>query len=68
VIEPLDHKNLNMDVPFLQGILPSTENLVIAIWEQIEDVINGNGGKLSRIRVKETENNFVDYYGGYEPF
>lgn len=68
VIEHLDHKNLNLDVSFLQGILPSTENLVIAIWDQLEAPINQHGATLCRIRVIETENNFVDYYGGKEPF
>ena len=33
VIEPLDHKNLNLDVPFLKGLLASTENVIIKIWE-----------------------------------
>lgn len=68
VIEPLDHKNLNLDVPFLEGILPSTENLAIVVWEQLESHLNAHGGKLCRIRIIETENNFVDYYGGHEPF
>lgn len=68
VIEPLDHKNLNLDVPFLSGILASTENIVIRIWEQIEEPIRKAGGELSRIRLEETENNFVEYFGGREPF
>lgn len=68
VIEPLDHKNLNLDVPFLSGLLASTENIVIKIWEQIEGPISKAGGQLARIRLEETENNFVDYYGGREPF
>jgi 6-pyruvoyltetrahydropterin/6-carboxytetrahydropterin synthase len=68
VIEPLDHKNLNLDVPFLHGVLPSTENLAIVVWEQLEAHLNAHGGKLCRIRIIETENNFVDYYGGNEPF
>lgn len=68
VIEPLDHKNLNLDVPFLSGLLASTENIVIKIWDQIEDRIAQAGGQLCKIRLEETENNFVDYYGGNEPF
>lgn len=68
VVEPLDHKNLNLDVPFLQGILPSTENLAIAIWDQLENQLNTSSSTLARIRIIETENNFVDYYGGNEPF
>jgi 6-pyruvoyltetrahydropterin/6-carboxytetrahydropterin synthase len=68
VIEPLDHKNLNLDVPFLSSILPSTENLVIEVWNQLEKSIETKGGVLCYIKILETENNFVEYYGGKEPF
>lgn len=68
VIEPLDHKNINLDVPFMSGMLASTENLVIKIWEEIEEPIRQAGGELCHIRLEETENNYVDYYGGKEPF
>ena len=68
IIEPLDHKNLNLDVDFLNGILPSIENLIIEIWKQIEDPIVELGGKLVKIKLVETNNNFVEYYGGFEPF
>lgn len=68
VIEPLDHKNLNMDVPFLDGMLASTENMVIQIWEQIKEPIAIHGGELVKIKLDETENNFVEYFGGKEPF
>jgi 6-pyruvoyltetrahydropterin/6-carboxytetrahydropterin synthase len=68
VIEALDHKNLNLDVPFLKGIMASTENIAIAIWDLIEEDVRLNGGELAHIRIIETENNFVDYYGGREPF
>jgi 6-pyruvoyltetrahydropterin/6-carboxytetrahydropterin synthase len=68
VIAPLDHSNLNLDVPFLKGILPSTENLAIKIWELIELPIKEAGGTLSKIRLEETENNFVEYFGGNEPY
>ncbi len=68
VIEPLDHKNLNLDVPFLEGMLPSTENLVIEVWNQLEDSIAAKGGQLCYIKILETENNFVEYYGGHEPY
>jgi len=68
VIEPLDHKNLNLDVPFLKGILASTENLAIKIWEIIEQPIIEAGGELAKIKLVETENNFVEYFGGKEPF
>jgi 6-pyruvoyltetrahydropterin/6-carboxytetrahydropterin synthase len=68
VIEEIDHKNLNLDVPFLKGIMASTENIAIAIWDLIEEDIRSCGGELAKIKIIETENNFVDYYGGKEPF
>jgi 6-pyruvoyltetrahydropterin/6-carboxytetrahydropterin synthase len=68
VVEPLDHKNLNLDVPFLQGMLASTENIAIVIWERIHDPIQKSGGELVKIKLVETENNYVEYYGGKEPF
>ncbi|HZH87209.1 MAG TPA: 6-carboxytetrahydropterin synthase [Brumimicrobium sp.] len=68
VVEALDHKNLNLDVPFMKGVLASTENLVIKIWEEIDEPIKKAGGTLAKIRLEETENNYVEYYGGKEPF
>ena len=68
VIEPLDHKNLNMDVPFLEGILASTENVVIKIWERMVLPIKNAGGELVKIKLVETENNYVEYFGDNEPF
>ncbi|MDX1447184.1 6-carboxytetrahydropterin synthase [Lishizhenia sp.] len=68
VVEKLDHKNLNLDVPFMKGKLASTENLIIEIWEQIKDSIQQAGGELAKIKLVETENNFVEYFGGNEPF
>lgn len=68
VIEPLDHKNLNMDVPFLKGILASTENVVIKIWERMELPIRNAGGELVKIKLVETENNYVEYFGDNQPF
>lgn len=63
VIDKIDHKNMNTEVAFMQGRLASTENLAVAIWEQLEDAITELGIQLHAIRVKETENNFVEYYG-----
>jgi 6-pyruvoyltetrahydropterin/6-carboxytetrahydropterin synthase len=68
VIEKLDHKNINLDVDFMSGKMSSTENLVIGIWEQIEKDILNLGGELAKIKLVETENNFVEYFGGKEPF
>ena len=63
IIDELDHKNLNLDVPFLKGKLCSTENLCIAIWEQLENELNLLDCKLHAIKLHETENNFVEYFG-----
>lgn len=63
VTDPLDHRNLNLDVPFLTGIIASTENIIIKIWEQIEQPIQQAGGELYSIKLYETENNFVEYFG-----
>ena len=63
VEEPLDHRNLKMDVPWMAGKQTSVENLVIGIWEQLEPIINQRGCKLERVRLFETENNYADYYG-----
>ncbi len=68
IITHLDHKNMNMDVDFLQGIIPSTENVIIRIWEKLEHPIKQVGGKLAKIKLMETENNFVEYFGENEPF
>ena len=68
VIESLDHKNLNLDVSYLKDIMASTENLAIAIWDQLANEIAKNGGELAKIKLIETENNFVEYFGGREPF
>jgi 6-pyruvoyltetrahydropterin/6-carboxytetrahydropterin synthase len=62
VIEPLDHKNLNEDVPFLKGVLPSIENIATAIWEIISSQLPDEC-KLHKILLYETEQNFVEYYG-----
>lgn len=62
IVEPLDHKNLNLDVPFLIGKLPSIENIVIEIWNILEKFMPSNA-KLHKILLVETKNNSVEYYG-----
>lgn len=63
VIVHLDHRNLNMDVPFLEGKMASTEVLTIEIWKILQPLIAEEGAQLHCIRLEETENNFVEYYG-----
>jgi 6-pyruvoyltetrahydropterin/6-carboxytetrahydropterin synthase len=63
IIEKLDHKNLNLEVDFLQNKIVSTENIAIAIWEELEIFINNLGVKLHSVKLVETENNYVEYFG-----
>lgn len=61
VTEKLDHKNLNLDVDFLKGKITSSENIAIAIWEQLKDRLPT--GRLYSVKLYETENNYVEYKG-----
>lgn len=64
IIEKCDHKNLNLDVDFLDGVLPSTENLVKAFFHQIKEPIEetcAEGGKLYAVTLHETERNSAKY-------
>jgi len=63
VVDKIDHKNLNLDVDFMKDKLASTENLAIAIWDQLVDLIAESGAQLHSIKIYETENNFVEYFG-----
>ena len=64
VTEPVDHKNLNLDVPFLAGQLASTENLAVAFWKIIERELPAiSAARLHCVKLYETPRNFVEYYG-----
>ncbi len=63
VTDKLDHKNINLDVDFMKDKIPSTEVLAVAIWEQIASPVNKLGCELHCVKLFETENNFVEYYG-----
>ena len=62
VVDALDHRNLNLDVPFLAGLMTSTETLAVAVWKQLEGQIPGKG-RLHEIMLRETPNNSVVYRG-----
>ncbi|MDZ4774926.1 MAG: 6-carboxytetrahydropterin synthase [Planctomycetota bacterium] len=64
IVSVVDHKHLNLDVPFLAGIIPTAENVAVAFWGRIEPRLKGfEGCRLHRVRVYESRNNFVDYHG-----
>jgi len=61
VISKVDHKNLNIDTDFMKGLIPTSENITMAIWSQLEDKIPG--GKLFSVKLYETENNYFEFKG-----
>jgi len=63
VIDKIDHRNLNIEVDFMKGKVATTENLAIAIWNEIRLPVEKEGARLHCIKIEETENNYVEYYG-----
>lgn len=61
VVDLVDHKNLNQDVDFLRGVVPTAENLVRAFWKKLERAITP--GRLWQITLHETDRNSVTYRG-----
>lgn len=64
IIEPCDHRNLNLDVSFLDGIIPSTENLVKAFFEELKhnvEKVSSEGSVLYSVKLYETDRNSAEY-------
>ncbi len=61
VIKKVDHKNLNIETDFMSGIIPTAENIAVAIWKQL--VFKIPDGKLFSVKIYETENNYFEYQG-----
>ncbi len=61
IIAKCDHGNLNLDVDFLEGIMPSTENVAVAIWKELEPALPA--GRLHVVRLYETDRNMAEYRG-----
>jgi 6-pyruvoyltetrahydropterin/6-carboxytetrahydropterin synthase len=59
----VDHKNLNLEVDFLAGKVPTSENVAIGIWNELASGIRELGGVLHCVRLEQSENNTVEYYG-----
>ena len=62
-VDLLDHKNIDLDVPFMRGILSTAENICVACWGQLQPALKARGATLARLRLWETENNYVEYDG-----
>ena len=60
-VDLIDHKNLNLDVAFMRGVIPTSENIVVAIWRELVPAIER--GTLVRLVLWETPNNYVEYTG-----
>jgi 6-pyruvoyltetrahydropterin/6-carboxytetrahydropterin synthase len=63
IINKIDHKNINLDVEFMKGEITTTENLAIAIWNELKPAVEKEGVLLHCIKIEETENNSIEYYG-----
>ena len=61
VVDRVDHKHLNFDVDFLRGVIPTAENIAIVFWQILAPKIPS--GELHSIRLYESANNFVEYFG-----
>ena len=62
VIRDVDHRNLNLEVSWMEGVVPTTENLVVAIWRRLETRLP-EGVRLVRLVLWETPRNYVEYAG-----
>ena len=66
ILDKVDHKNLNLDVAFMQGKLTSCENLIVEFWKilhpKIKEITN-DCATLHCIKLKETNKNYAEYYG-----
>jgi 6-pyruvoyltetrahydropterin/6-carboxytetrahydropterin synthase len=61
VIDHVDHKNFNLDVPFMKGVIPTSENIVLAFWKILSSRVAP--ARLTKLVLWETENNYVEYTG-----
>lgn len=61
IIDRVDHKHFNHDIDFMQGVIPTAENIAMAFWKLLDKKIPG--GTLYSIKLYESDNNFVEYRG-----
>jgi 6-pyruvoyltetrahydropterin/6-carboxytetrahydropterin synthase len=63
VLDPFDHRFLNREVAPFDRVVPTAENIAVEIWRRLEPHFNGNGPNLHNVRLYETDDLFVDYFG-----
>jgi 6-pyruvoyltetrahydropterin/6-carboxytetrahydropterin synthase len=61
LIDAVDHRNFNLDVPFMEGIIPTSENIIVTFWGVLEPVVKP--ARLKRLVLWETDNHYVEYGG-----
>ena len=61
VVDKADHRNFNLEVDFMRGVIPTTENIVVGMWRVLEPRISP--GRLTKLVLWETPNNYVEYDG-----
>ena len=63
IVDKMDHKNLNLEVDFMKDTITTAENIAIKIYEELESDIKATVNHLYSVKLYETENNYVEYYG-----
>jgi 6-pyruvoyltetrahydropterin/6-carboxytetrahydropterin synthase len=66
VVEPMDHRFLNRDVPFFQSHVPTTENIARYCFERLQESLAQRPARLVKVRLREGENLWVDYGSALE--
>jgi len=61
IMDVVDHRNFNLDVPFMKDVIPTTENIVVAFWKILAPAVAP--ASLKKLVLRETENNSVEYDG-----
>jgi 6-pyruvoyltetrahydropterin/6-carboxytetrahydropterin synthase len=64
VVEPMDHRFLNHEVPPFDKVVPTAENVAAEIWKRLQPSFEGSRARLQNVRLYETEDLYVDYGGG----
>lgn len=67
VVQPMDHRFLNYEVPPFDRVVPTAENLAAEIWRRVAPCLSGGPARLDGVRVYETEDMYVDYHGENGP-
>lgn len=63
IVEEADHRNLNVDVPFMKGKKTSAENFTMAIWDELKPAVEALGAQMHKLKLVETPKIYIEYYG-----